>query len=228
VSGVLRKGSLKGKVRSTLSRREEMKKENIVQLFRVCLISLLLLVFVGCASTKYVNQKVEELEGKIEQNQDQIDDLGREVDEVSSKAEEAKSSSGEALREAQEALRKAVAIGEYKELGTKAINFDFDKYALSNIAQNVLDEIGMMMQEDPQLVLEISGHADATGPEKYNLVLGHNRAENVVRYLSEKFNISLGRMYIVSFGEIKPIAENDSPKGRAANRRVELRLLGPE
>lgn len=205
-----------------------MKKENTIRLLGVCLISVLLLVFVGCASTKYVNQKVEELEGKLQQNKDRIDDLDQQLTQVDSKAEEAKSSSEEALREAQEALKKAVAVGEYKELGTKEMNFDFDRYTLTNIAQNVLDEIGMMMQKDPRLVLEISGHTDAIGSKNYNLLLGNNRAESVKRYLSEKFNISLGRMYIVSFGELKPIADNDSPKGRAANRRVELRLLGPE
>lgn len=204
-----------------------MKKENMIRLFWVCLISVLLLAFVGCASTKYVNQKVEELEGKLQQNKDRIDDLDQQLTQVDSKAEEAKSSSEEALREAQEALKKAVAMGEYKELGTKEMNFDFDRYTLTNIAQNVLDEIGMMMQKDPRLVLEISGHTDAIGSKNYNLLLGNNRAESVKRYLSEKFNISLGRMYTVSFGEFKPLAENDSPKGRAANRRVELRLLGP-
>jgi OOP family OmpA-OmpF porin len=174
-----------------------------------------------------VNQKVEELEGKIQQNKEQVEDLGTQLANTDSKAEEAKRDSEEALREAQEALKKAVALGEYKELGTKEINFDFDKYTLTNIAQNVLDEIGTRMQKDPGLVLEISGHADAVGTEKYNLVLGHNRAESVKRYLSEKYKISLARMYTVSFGELKPITENDSPKGRAANRRVELRLLGP-
>jgi len=205
-----------------------MRKGNIMRLFLRLSIPVLLLVFFGCASTKYVNKKVEELEGKIQQNKEQIKDLSGQVTEIDSKAEEAKRGSEEAQRQAQEALKKAVALGEYKELGRKEINFDFDKYTLTNIARNVLDEIGTIMQKNPQLVLEISGHTDAMGSKKYNLLLGHNRAENVKRYLSEKFGISLGRMYIVSFGELKPIAENDSPKGRADNRRVELRLLGPQ
>ncbi len=205
-----------------------MKRENIIRLFLGLSISVWLLVFFGCASTKYVNEKVKELDDKIQQNRDQIKDLSGQVAQIDSKAEEAKRGSEQAQKDVQEALKKAVALGEYKELGRKEINFDFNKYALTNIAQDVLDEIGMMMQRNPQLVLEISGHTDAVGSKKYNLLLGHNRAESVKRYLSEKFGISLGRMYIVSFGELKPIAENDSPRGRAANRRVELRLLGPQ
>lgn len=204
-----------------------MKKQRMTQLFGVFLIPCLLVVFMGCASTKYVNKKVEELEGRIQENQDVIETLSQNLDQVDNKAEEAKISSEQALKEAQEALKKAVALGEYQEFWTKEINFDFDKYILTNIGQNVLDEIGAKMQQDLQLILEISGHTDAIGNNKYNLLLGHNRAESVKRYLVEKFNISLTRMYTVSFGESKPVAENDSPGGRAANRRVELRLLGP-
>jgi len=204
-----------------------MKKERMIQLFGIFLIPCLLVIFMGCASTKYVNKKVEELEGKIQENQDVIETLSQNLDQVDNKADEAKSISEQALKEAQEALKKAVALGEYQEFWTKEINFDFDKYILTNIGQNVLDEIGAKMQQDLQLILEISGHTDAIGNNKYNLLLGHNRAESVKRYLVEKFNISLTRMYTVSFGESKPVAENDSPKGRAANRRVDLRLLGP-
>ncbi|MGB2697595.1 MAG: OmpA family protein [Candidatus Zixiibacteriota bacterium] len=204
-----------------------MKKERMIQLFGVCLIPFLLLAFLGCASTKYVNRKVEELEGKIQKNQEEIETLGQNLDQVDNKAEKAKSSSEQALKEAQEALKKAVALGEYKEFWRKEINFDFDKYILTNIGQNVLDEIGLKMQEDHQLILEISGHTDAIGNNNYNLLLGHNRAESVKRYLVEKFKISLAMMYTVSFGESKPVAENDSPKGRTANRRAELRLLAP-
>jgi OOP family OmpA-OmpF porin len=204
-----------------------MKKERMIQLFGVFLIPCFLLAFLGCASTKYVNRKVEELEGKIQKNQDEIQTLGQNLDQVDNKAEKAKSSSEQALKEAQEALKKAVALGEYKEFWRKEINFDFDKYILTNIGQNVLDEIGLKMQQDPQLILEISGHTDAIGNNNYNLLLGHNRAESVKRYLVEKFKISLARMYTVSFGESKPVAENDSPKGRTANRRAELRLLAP-
>ena len=83
------------------------------------------------------------------------------------------------------------------------------------------------MQENASLVLEIMGHADQVGSDKYNLLLGHNRAENAQRYLREKYQIPLYRMYIVSYGESKPESITDSPEGQAANRRVILRLLGP-
>jgi len=204
-----------------------MKKENKIRLLGMCLLPVLLLAFVGCASTKYVNEKVGELEGKLQEHAGKMDDLDRQLAQVDAKADEAKKGAEEARMEAERALKNVKPLGSYNELGKRQINFDFDKYVLTNIARNVLDEIGGKMQQDPGLVLEISGHADAIGPEKYNLVLGHNRAESVKRYLTEKFNVSVGRMYVVSFGELKPVADNDSPKGRASNRRVELRLLGP-
>lgn len=194
----------------------------------VCFILIFssLMFFSGCASTSYVNKRIQEVETRIDGNEQEIDRLNRKTVSIDSKAEEAMQKASEAMTAAEEAA-KGRGLGDLKLTGEKKINFEFDKYELTSIAKNVLDEVGKMMQEDPNLVLEIIGHTDAIGSDKYNLLLGHNRSESVMRYLQEKYAIPLYRMYIVSYGESKPETENDSPKGRAANRRVILRLLGP-
>ncbi len=195
----------------------------------ICLILVFssLILFSGCASTSYVNKRFSDMEGRLDGAEQEIDRLSRKAVSVDSKAEEAYQKASDAMDAAEEAARGARGLGEYEVTGEKRINFEFNSYELTSIATNVLDEVGKMMQEDRNLVLEIMGHTDAVGSDKYNLLLGHNRSESAMRYLQEKYDIPLYRMYIVSYGEFKPESENDSPKGRATNRRVLLRLLGP-
>ena len=78
--------------------------------------------------------------------------------------------------------------------------------------------------ENKNVYLEIQGHTDATGDEAYNEELGEARAEAVRRYLS-KAGVALNRMATISYGEDEPVAPNDTPEGRAQNRRVAIVVL---
>ena len=72
--------------------------------------------------------------------------------------------------------------------------------------------------------VEISGHADATGPEEYNMDLSKRRAQSVVRYLTDK-EVATTRIKVSFFGETKPIETNATREGRSKNRRVEFKIL---
>lgn len=196
----------------------------------VCCIMILfaLLLFSGCASTSSVDKRFKELETKTDENKKEIERLSRKAESLDAKAEEAVQKSSQALTAIKEGGLAGRGTGELKMAGEKKINFEFNSYALGNIAQNVLDEIGKKMQENRSLILEIIGHTDSDGPESYNLLLGHNRAESAMRYLREKYDIPSYRMYIMSYGESKLENLEDSPKGKAENRRVILRLFGPQ
>ena len=74
--------------------------------------------------------------------------------------------------------------------------------------------------------LEIEGHTDATGSETYNARLALRRAESVRRYLHEHHRLPLHKINVISYGEEKPVAPNDTIEGRANNRRVVVRVLG--
>ena len=74
------------------------------------------------------------------------------------------------------------------------------------------------------MTVEIAGHADATGPDDYNMKLSEQRALSVSKYLSGK-GIDGGRITTVFFGETKPIDTNDTPAGRKKNRRVEFKII---
>ena len=67
----------------------------------------------------------------------------------------------------------------------------------------------------------MEGHTDATGNPDFNQTLSHSRALAVKRYLTER-GVPPDRIEAVGLGSIEPIAPNDSPDGRAQNRRTEL------
>jgi OmpA-OmpF porin, OOP family len=104
------------------------------------------------------------------------------------------------------------------------IFFDFDKATLKPESFPELNRIITVMKEKSGMEIEIAGHADATGPEPYNLKLSEKRARSVVKYLTEK-GIPENRISVLFMGESKPIAPNTTADGRRRNRRVEFKIL---
>jgi OOP family OmpA-OmpF porin len=85
----------------------------------------------------------------------------------------------------------------------------------------ILDRAVMTLQANPMLNITIEGHCDSVGTAEYNLSLGERRANAVRDYLLNR-GIAAGRMRTVSYGEERPIATNDTPEGRAMNRRAHI------
>jgi len=186
-------------------------------------ISLIGLLACGCATKSFVLKKTDEVDAKTKANKAAIDKLETDLSATDAKADEALSEARKALQKAEE----AAGYVNYRVVGEREINFDFDKFDLNLGAKDILDEIGAAMQGKPALILEIEGHCDNAGPENYNLALGQRRAESVKRYLADRFGIPLHRIFHISHGEFKPKELNDSRSGREANRRAVLRWLGP-
>lgn len=104
------------------------------------------------------------------------------------------------------------------------IFFDIEKAILKPESFPELNRIISVMNEKTGMQIEISGHADATGPEPYNLKLSERRARSVAKYLTDK-GIAQNRISVVFLGESKPIAPNTTVTGRKKNRRVEFKIL---
>jgi OOP family OmpA-OmpF porin len=100
--------------------------------------------------------------------------------------------------------------------------FDFDKSVIKKKYYSKLDEIAVMIKKDPKLKVEVQGHTDSVGSDKYNMGLSKRRANAVRDYLIKKGGIAADRLTAVGFGESKPVAPNTTTEGRAKNRRVEL------
>jgi len=90
----------------------------------------------------------------------------------------------------------------------------------------LLDNIAKVMTVHPEIVhVRVEGHTDNTGDAAFNLDLSEKRAAAVVNYL-KTHGIGEARVSAQGFGSENPIADNEDPEGRAANRRVEFSIIG--
>lgn len=103
----------------------------------------------------------------------------------------------------------------------KGIQFETGKDVIKKTSYGILDNVAAIMQANPSYLLTINGHTDNQGDDAKNMTLSQKRAEAVKAYLVKK-GIDASRLTPVGFGETKPKATNDTPAGRAENRRVEF------
>lgn len=107
------------------------------------------------------------------------------------------------------------------------VNFGFDSSNLTPSSEENLAKLAKVLKEQPNTNISIYGHTDSKGSDDYNLKLSERRANSVVNYLNS-LGISLSRMTPKGMGETEPIATNDTPEGRAKNRRVEFAITANE
>jgi outer membrane protein OmpA-like peptidoglycan-associated protein len=103
------------------------------------------------------------------------------------------------------------------------ITFDTDRAEIRADFYDVLNSVVLVVQEYNKTIIEVMGHTDSTGSDSHNLDLSNRRAAAVASYLRAQ-QVNPTRLLSQGFGEQYPIAGNDTPEGRQANRRVELRL----
>lgn len=105
---------------------------------------------------------------------------------------------------------------------TRGILFDTGSDDIKPESSSALTEIGQMLQQHPDLRIEIDGHTDNAGAAAANQTLSDKRAAAVKAYLVKNFQIDAARLSSRGFGASKPVASNATPDGRQQNRRVEL------
>ncbi|MGN0032527.1 MAG: OmpA family protein [Candidatus Limimorpha sp.] len=103
------------------------------------------------------------------------------------------------------------------------INFELNSFVLDASSDAALDSLASFLNHNT-LHIEISGHADDTGSDDYNMRLSIERAESVRQALIIR-DVDIVRMSVAGYGDKMPIAPNDSEENRALNRRVEFRFL---
>lgn len=104
---------------------------------------------------------------------------------------------------------------------THGITFDIDKSDIKPQSMGTLNMIVGVLKNNPGLKFEIDGHTDNTGDAAHNLTLSQQRADAVKAQLI-KMGIDGSRLSTKGFGDTKPIDTNNTPEGRANNRRVEF------
>ncbi len=103
--------------------------------------------------------------------------------------------------------------------------FETDSFRIQTSAYGVLGRIGEALARAPERSALIIGHSDAIGDAAYNRTLSERRARAVREFLVDRFKINVDRLAVEGRGEDDPIATNDTPAGRLANRRIEVLLL---
>lgn len=112
-----------------------------------------------------------------------------------------------------------------REFFFPVIYFDFNSYKIRREYLPLLDQVGKFLLENPDIKIEIDGHASPEGSDEYNYILSKKRAEAVKEYLVERYGIDPGRILIKGFGKDVPAVPNTSPEKRAINRRAEFRII---
>jgi outer membrane protein OmpA-like peptidoglycan-associated protein len=104
----------------------------------------------------------------------------------------------------------------------RGILFDTDSDVIKPESGPVIKQIARGLTTDPSLKLLIEGHTDSVGDAAHNMDLSKRRAEAVKSVLVSQFAVDASRLTSAGLGSTKPVDKNDTPQGRAQNRRVEL------
>ncbi|MEZ4794249.1 MAG: OmpA family protein [Flavobacteriaceae bacterium] len=108
------------------------------------------------------------------------------------------------------------------------VYFDTNKYNINEASKVTLDKLAAILVEYPDTDVLVVGHTDSVGSDEYNMTLSKNRAMSVTNYFTGTKGLSAGRFTTNWFGETSPIATNDTPEGRAQNRRVNIVIVPNE
>ena len=122
------------------------------------------------------------------------------------------------------ALLFEVVEGEQRPLILNGVNFAFGRADLEPTANALLEAVAASLLAHPEARIEITGYTDDRGSPEQNVALSQSRAESVRDFLVAR-GVDGVRMVAVGAGQSNPVASNATEEGRAANRRVELRLL---
>ncbi len=221
---------------------------------RISLIAVLVVgslgLATGCATKKYVRNetaptinKVNELDDLTAKNSRDIKDVDQRalqgIAQVNDKAAAADQKAATAAQSAQQAQQAASSaangvnaltntvanLDNYHPVAETTVNFAFDKADLTSKARKLLDGLAGQISNQQRWIIVVDGNADATGPADYNYQLSQRRAHAVINYLASKYGVQPYRFYTIGLGKDKPVATNGTSKGRAENRRVDVRLM---
>jgi outer membrane protein OmpA-like peptidoglycan-associated protein len=104
------------------------------------------------------------------------------------------------------------------------ILFDVNKAELRGEAKSNLEELAVILNKYPDTKIVVEGHTDADGSDDYNLNLSRLRAQSVSNFMATS-QVDPTRFTIMGYGETQPVAENTTPEGKQANRRVEIAIF---
>jgi OmpA-OmpF porin, OOP family len=207
----------------------------------------------GCSTKNYVKKetqpivdKTNELDDLTAKNTRDIKDTDtraqKGISDVKTKADAADQKALAAGKQADEAqgiasqastgvnnLASTVAnLDNYHPVVETSVHFGFAQAVLTKKAKAALDKLAAELPNAKHYVVEVQGGADAVGGKDANYILSEKRADVVIQYLAQNYDIPAHKFYVIGLGKDKPVASNKTDSGRAKNRRVDVRLMTNE
>jgi outer membrane protein OmpA-like peptidoglycan-associated protein len=169
---------------------------------------------------------VRTVESRVAPVEQETQRISGQVDELNEVSKAAKMEADRANAGVATTNERITAIDDYVVQDAISVYFNTNSAVISPGFKPALDELARKATGTRGYVIEITGHADATGNIGRNRILSQQRADAVVRYLQENHDIPLRRIVTpFGYGAMRPIADNNSPEGRRQNRRVEVKIL---
>jgi OmpA-OmpF porin, OOP family len=204
----------------------------------------------GCASKNYVRQqttplinKTNELDDLAAKNSKDIKDVDARAQsgieavntktaQVDQKAQAASQQATQAQTLADTAVNRVDALqttvanlDNYRVVTEASVHFGFNKDNLTKKAKEALDQMAADVNNTKCYIITVEGGTDSVGSANYNYDLSQRRADSVIQYLASQHNVPAHKIYLIGLGKDKPVDSNKTTAGRAANRRVDVRLM---
>jgi outer membrane protein OmpA-like peptidoglycan-associated protein len=214
------------------------------------MLALAAVASIGCTTKNYVRQqttplinKTNELDDLTAKNTKDIRDVDARaqagIQQVQTKAAEVDQKAQTAGQQAAQAqtmadtathrvdtLQTTVAnLDNYRVVSETAVHFGFNKDNLTKDAKEELDKMATNVESTKGYLITVEGATDSVGNADYNYALSQRRADAVIQYLASEHNIPAHKIYLIGLGKDKPVESNKTREGRAANRRVNVRLM---
>ena len=170
--------------------------------------------------------KLSQVEANAQRLSGQLEELAAVSNAARGGAKAAQATADAAVAGVNATNERISSLDDYQPQQTASVNFKTGSAVLSPESKTTLDDLASKALNAKGYVLEVSGYADSRGSIALNRQLSQRRADAVIRYLVENHNIPLRRIITpYGYGELNPVAENNTKDGRAQNRRVEIKLL---
>jgi OmpA-OmpF porin, OOP family len=204
----------------------------------------------GCAKKSYVRQqvtpiinKVNELDQVTAENTREIkavdaraqqgiqtgdantDQLAQKVADADTRAQQATQAANVSENKANTLANTVYGLDNYHVVTQTSVHFAFNHSGLTPQAEQQLDQLGRQLSVAKGCIVVVVGGTDNAGNREYNYELSQHRADEVIRYLSEKYGLPPYKTHSIGLGGDKPIALNDTRDGRQKNRRAEVQLM---
>jgi outer membrane protein OmpA-like peptidoglycan-associated protein len=214
------------------------------------MVALSVMFTTGCASKKYVRQQTQPIIDKTNELDELTARTTKEIRDVDSRAQ---SGIQAAQTKATEADQKALVAGKtadeaqtlasnaatrvnsltnvvanldnYRPVVETTVHFGFDQDHLTKKAKAALDQLAAEVPNTKHYIIVVEGNTDSVGDSEYNYGLSQRRAASVIQYLAAEHQVPGFKIYEIGLGKDKAAAPNANSRGRAKNRRVEVRLM---